>query len=351
VETVPLPNRQHTTGWADLSDDDLLKLRIRDLGLRIEGTEIEERVRTLYREIEAKGFRKFRPDVYLGDEWFTPEDVSAISIPFFLVHPRLRALERKFMMEVEGESAEECLKLLRHESGHCFDNAFRISRRRRWKEIFGSPSDEYDPDTYRPRPYSRSYVVHLDNWYAQAHPAEDFAETFAVWLTPGSGWENRYARWPAALEKLRYVEELARRCAGRAPAVRGGRRTWAASRMTTTLEGYYRKKVRQYREEYPDFFDSDLRLIFDGVPDTPEREASAGLFLRRNRRMIVGTVGRWTGEKKYAINNLIKKLAARCEEIDLRLGKPEAHTHLEVAAYLATLVTHHQFTGRFKRRV
>ena len=26
--------------------------------------------------------------------------------------------------------------------------------------------------------------MHLDPWYAQSHPDEDFAETFAVWLTP-----------------------------------------------------------------------------------------------------------------------------------------------------------------------
>jgi hypothetical protein len=350
--TNPAPPEQtRPVDWTALPDEDLLKLRICDLGLRIEGTELEPRVQTLRREIEAKGLRRFRPAAYLGDEWFTPEQVPAICIPFYLAHPRLKALEKKFMLEVEGGTEEWCMQLLRHEAGHCFDHAYLVSRRRAWKHLFGSPAEDYDPDTYRPRPYSRSYVVHLENYYAQAHPHEDFAETFAVWLDPASDWERRYARWPAALEKLRYVDALARDLADAKPEVRGGRRTWAVSRLTVTLERHYQRKMKASREEYPDFFDSDLRAIFDGPPDLPRREASAALFLRRHRNALVNTVSRWAGERKYMIDELVKKLAARCQSIDLRLGKPEAQTTLEVAAFLASLVIRYQLTGRYKRSV
>ncbi|MFQ5878296.1 MAG: putative zinc-binding metallopeptidase [Acidobacteriota bacterium] len=337
--------------WAELSEEELLKLRVRDLDLRIEGSELEERVRGLYRELEQKGLRRFRPKVYLGDEWFSPDGVPAIAIPFYLAHPRLKALEKKFMLEVEGGTEEWCLKLLRHEAGHCFDHAYRVSRTRRWKELFGRPSDEYDPDTYRPRPYSRSYVLHLDNWYSQSHPDEDFAETFAVWLNPGSDWPRRYARWTGALQKLEYVERLARRYADREPPVAGGALHCSASRMSTTLDRFYRRRIRDNREHYPDFFDGDLRKIFDAGPEPEKSDLAAGRFLKRNRKGIVDTVSRWTGEKKYTIDSLVKKLAARCDENGLRLGKTEAQTNLEVAAYLATLVTHYLFTGQFKRTV
>lgn len=351
MSTDDRPESAPVSDWAALGDDDLLKLRICDLGLRIEGTELEPRVEALYRELEQKGLRRFRPPAYLGDEWFTPEGVPAICIPFYLAHPRLKALEKKSMLEVEGGTEEWCMKLLRHEAGHSFDHAYLVSRQRAWKELFGSPAEEYDPDGYRPRPYSRSYVVHLENWYAQAHPHEDFAETFAVCLNPASDWESRYARWPAALEKLRYVDALVKKMGDRPPAVRGGRRTWAASRLTVTLERFYQRKMKAYRDEYPDFFDPDLRAIFNGTQDLPRRETSAARFLRRNRTTLGNTVSRWAGERKYIIDELVKKLATRCESNDLRLGKPEAQTNLEVAAYLATLVTRYLFTGRFKRSV
>jgi hypothetical protein len=347
---------QHAEGtpppdWTTLPDEELLKLRIRDLGLRIEGSEIEPRLQALRRELEQKGIRRFRPAAYLGDEWFTPEGVPAICVPFYLAHPRLKALEKKFMLEVEGGTEEWCMQLLRHETGHCLDHAYHLSRRKDWIEMFGSPAEDYEPEIYRPRPYSRSYVVHLENYYAQAHPHEDFAETFAVWLDPASDWEKRYARWPAALEKLRFVDARVRSIADAKPLVRGGRRTWAASRLTVTLERHYQRKMKAYREDHPDFFDSDLRAIFDGPPDLPRRDASAALFLRRNRNALVNTVSRWAGERKYVIDDLVRKLAARCQEIDLRLGKPEAQTNLEVAAYLASLVLRYQLTGRYKRTV
>ena len=226
-----------------------------------------------------------------------------------------------------------------------------FSRKRRWKELFGSPSGEYDPDTYHPRPYSKSYVLHLDNWYSQSHPAEDFAETFAVWLNPESNWSTRYARWAGALEKLLYVDGLARKLGDGQPTVRRGPHTYSISRLKITLEAYYKRKIRQNRAEYPDFFDKDLRSIFDGEPQLPKKDFGAARFLRSNRRMIVTTVSRWTGEKKYTINNLVKKLTTRCDQIDLKLGKTESGTNLEVAAYLATLVTHYLFTGQFKRTV
>ncbi len=337
--------------WPDLSDEELLSMRICDLGLRIEGSELEPRVQALFSEIEEKGLRRFRPRVYLGDEWFSPDGVPSISIPFFLAHPRLKALEKKFMLEVEGGTEEWCLRLLRHECGHSFDHAYRLSAKRRWRELFGSPSGEYDVDTYHPRPYSRSYVVHLDNWYSQSHPSEDFAETFAVWLRPGSNWETRYGRWAGALEKLRYVDRLVRQYGDREPSVKRGPHTYSASRMKITLDRYYMRKIRQNRAEYPDFFDADLKSIFDGEPHLPKKDFGAAGFLRRNRPMIVTTVSRWTGEKKFTIHSLVKKLTARCDQIDLRLGRTESQTNLEVAAYLATLVMNYLFTGQFKRTV
>lgn len=336
--------------WAALSDEELLKLRICDLGLGIEGSWLEPRVEQLHAELHARKLR-IRPRVYLGDEWFSPEGMVAIAVPFYLAHPRLIALERRMMLEVEGDDPAYLAKLLRHEAGHCFDHAYRFSKRRRWREIFGSPEQEYHPETYRPRPYSRSFVQHLNNWYAQAHPDEDFAETFAVWLAPEGDWRKRYADWPIALQKLEYLDELGREVGRKEPGGEGGYLPCSAARLKSTLETYYARRRRENAEDYPDFYDDDLKRIFNGSAALSRREFGAARYMKKHRKEIVDSVSYWTGEPKYTITALVRKLAARCDDLDLRVGRGEAENNLEVAAYLATLVTHYLFTGKFKRRV
>ena len=209
--------------WAGLRDEELLAIRICDLGVRIEGSELEPRLRQFHEDLALRGVA-LRPDCYLGDEWFSPEGSCAIAIPFYLAHPRLKALELRQMLEVEGGTAEWCQMLLRHECGHAVDHAYKFSARPAWQSIFGSPETEYAPETYTPRPYSRSFVRHLPNWYAQAHPDEDFAETFAVWLSYSpEDWRQRYRGWKA-LEKLEYVDTLMREIAATKPPVKRGRR-------------------------------------------------------------------------------------------------------------------------------
>jgi hypothetical protein len=333
--------------WVTLKDEELLVLRICDLGVRIDGSDLEPRVAQLYEELAQRGLSA-RPRCYLGDEWFSPEGVPAIAIPFYLAHPRLKSLEHHQMLEVEGGTAEWCQKLLRHECGHAIDHAYRFSSRTKWREIFGSPHEDYAPETYRPRPYSRSFVRNLDNWYAQAHPDEDFAETFAVWLgSPKDEWRARYRGWKA-LEKLEYVDELMEVARTTLPVVKGGRRISDAEKLRTTLGRYYAAKRKRYAEDYPDFYDADLRQIFQN--GTPGSE-TAGRFMRRNRQAIVSSIVHWTGQRKYTVNMLVRKLTLRCSELGLSAPADTARLSLELSAYLAALVTNHLHTGRFKRSV
>src|SRR4051794_38564325 len=168
--------------WALLSDAELLERRISPLGLRFGGPALERVFRQLNDELSAKGL-VFPPPCHVGDEWFVPVGIPAIFVPFFLTHERLRRLERTMMLEVEGESPEWFMRLMRHEAAHAYAYAYQLTRKRKWQRTFGKTSADDTPDFYRPRPYSHSYVVHLDDWYAQSHPDENFAETFAVWLT------------------------------------------------------------------------------------------------------------------------------------------------------------------------
>ncbi|MDQ2867460.1 MAG: hypothetical protein M3R59_03465 [Verrucomicrobiota bacterium] len=328
--------------WAALSDEQLLELRIARLGLRLEGSAVEPLIALLNNELSAKGLA-FQPPCHIGDEWFVPVGVPAIFIPFFLVHDRLRALERSMMLEVEGGTVEWFMKLMRHEAAHAYAYAYQLPRKKRWQQLFGRTSREETPDFYQPRPFSRSYVVHLDDWYAQSHPDEDFAETFAVWLTPGLDWRKRYGGWKA-LQKIEYVDELMRSLAGKMPTHMPAYRAPDYDCLNLKLKTYYARKRKFYADTYPDFYDSDLRKLFAAPAGI-----NASAYLRHRRRRIMNAVCQWTNEKKYRVHKLLARLSARCDELDLHVLNDDPQQDFRVAAFITTLVMNYLFTGKFKR--
>jgi len=322
-----------------------MDLKICDLGLRIAGTELEPMVQALYGELAERGLR-FQPPCFLGDEWFCPVGYPAIFVPFFLAHDRLRKLERKLMLDVEGETRDWFMRLIRHEAAHAYSFAYRLNRKKKWQWTFGLSSTKENA-TYRPRPYSHSYVIHLDDWYAQSHPDEDFAETFAVWLMPGFDWRERYRGWNA-LKKLEYVDELMGSLAGKAPVHMPKFRASEFDCLDVRLEEYYVNKREVYEETYPDFYDKDLRRMFSGVGGGAEW-VRASRFLKNQRRQILNSVCLWTNEKKYTVNQLYGKLIARCDELELHARSGDSGVALNVASYITTQVMNHLFTGKFKR--
>jgi hypothetical protein len=326
----------------NLSDDELLQMRICDLKLRISGTELESRIQTFYSELAAKGI-SFKPVCYLGDEWFCPEGCATIAIPFYLVHPRLKRLEEKMMMEVEGGTETWCMSLLRHEMGHVLNHAYLLEKDTRWQKLFGPPSLEYS-ESFRARPYSKRFVRHLEGWYAQSHPEEDFAETVAIWLTPDLDWKQQYKDWKA-LDKLEYVDSLMDKLAGQPPLVFSKTKMSEASRLRSRLALYYKRRRRTYAQEFPDFFDADLKTLFIDSSASPNTERAA-TFLRRSNKLILNAVSTWTGEPKFTLNRLLRALTDRCAELDLRLKSDSAA--VEITAYLATLASHYRLTGKFK---
>src|SRR5437764_8227317 len=269
--------------WASLSDEQLLEHRISTLGLQLEGTTLEPLIKQLYDELSAKG-QVFHPPCHIGDEWFVPVGIPAIFVPFFLAHDRLRALERTMMLEVEGGTKEWFMKLIRHEAAHAYNYSYQIPRKKRWRQVFGRTSRAETPDSYRPRPFSRSYVVNLDDWYAQSHPDEDFAETFAVWLTQETEWRKRYGGWKA-IQKIEYVDELMHSLAGKPPLHMPEYRAADYDCLNLKLKTYYARKRKLYADTYPDFYDADLRQLFSATPG-PGRITAAAYLRRRRRRLL-----------------------------------------------------------------
>jgi hypothetical protein len=271
--------------------------------------------------------------------------VPGVAIPFFLSHPRLRRLELELVMEVEGGTRDWCMRLLRHETAHALLNAYQLQECRDWKRLFGRPNAPY-PDTYLPKPYSKRYVLNLPNWYAQAHPHEDWAETFAVWLRPKSDWRRRYRNWPA-IKKLEYVDDLMREIRDKRPRLRNLREECPVEKMRMTLREYYAEKIARYGADNPEFFDRDLQKLFSCDPEHARHE-KASRYIRRAGNDVIDVVENWTGEYKYRINEVLKEMARRCDKLGLRVAHEEQEMKLEIVAFLTMVVMHKLYSGGFR---
>ncbi len=303
--------------WADFDDEELLELRFRDLRLRVSDSLAQPEVQALYAELERRDIG-FRPHVWLSEEWFSPDGVPGVAIPFFVAHPRLRQLERRMMGEVEGGSRLWRLRILRHEAGHALDTAFGLRRRADWRAVFGPASAPY-PRDYTPRPNSREHVLHLGHWYAQSHPTEDFAETFAVWLQPKARWRREYADWPA-LDKLEFVDRLMAEVGGARAKVRDRSVIEPLSDNTRTLGAHYRRKRAHY-DRVNRRYDDWLARAFVARTRRP-RGVSAGRFIREIEPQLRRLLVRRTRMHPYLVDHAIDTVVSRSRQLDLVLRGP-----------------------------
>jgi hypothetical protein len=295
------PIRSRRLPWTRLSDQELLGLRMCDLQLSLQRSPLKRHVDRLYSELNERGIR-FRPHVWLSEEWFSPDGVPGIAVPFYLAHPRLMRLERKMTREVEGGNANWFMRILRHEAGHAIDSAYRLRRRAHWRTLFGPASRPYRA-RYRARPASRHHVQHLGEWYAQSHPTEDFAETFAVWLTPRSGWQRRYAAWPA-LRKLRFVQQCAGEVGCQRPRVRCRAHIEPLKDNQRTLAEYYQSKLAREQSRRGLLADRLLGRVFRAAPG--RRALSAASLLRAHKAQLLSAVIRDTGVDRYVAHQVLR---------------------------------------------
>ncbi len=317
--------------WEQLDDEALLDIRLKDLGLTIEGTSIDECLNELHDELAAREL-VVRPHAWLSTQWFTPRGIPGIGIPFYLAHPRLLQLERKFMREVEGSTRAEMMKILRHETGHVLDNAYALGKDPRVTQTFGRWNKRY-PQFYTPNPASRRFVQHLRLYYAQAHPHEDFAETFAVILgTRGNAWRRRYARWPA-LQKLELVAELLDELRNKTPKRKNHRTKDAIESLDMTLREYYDEKRGHYDVSFPGVYDDDLKKLFSDDPKHRHHEL-ASTFLRRKTGEIRKLVSNWTGDYQYTRDQVLHDMIGRSRELRLRVAGSERRLLMEFAILL-----------------
>jgi hypothetical protein len=322
---------------------EILTKPIKDLGLKLEGSPIERLVHQLYRELERKGLRRFRPLCYLSDEWGCPSGEPVIGIPFYLADPKLARLEKEMN---DLEDRDEIMMYLRHEAGHAFNYAYALYRTPEWRDLFGPFRRPYR-DSYRPVPFSRRFVRHIAGWYAQKHPDEDFAETFAVWLTPRSQWRQRYKGW-SAMAKLRYVDRMARRLRDAEPVRPQGHTDVTVEEMETTVEEFYKKAIDEQTQSVELALDTDLVDIFKVSKRRKKGTRAASDLLRENRKTLIDKVTYWTGVQRSLVRRLVESIEGRVAALGLRVAVKEEKGNLtEVSAYATALAMNYLARGKF----
>ncbi len=323
----------------------LMGRRISDLDLSISGTRVERMVNQLYQELDAKGL-SFHPPVYLSDQWGCPDGTPLIGVPFYLADPRLEKIEDDFAEGIESD--QESMRFMRHEAGHAFNYAYRIYDRPDWRQTFGPYSRPYR-ERYNADPFSHDYVRHILGWYAQKHPDEDFAESFAVWLTPDLDWRAAYAGWPA-LAKLEYVDSVMREVASESPEVPAPTDDdLPVTAMNYSLEEHYRDSTAAMPLNDSGIFDGDLLNIFGSSSEVPDGQGAAD-FLGGHRREIVGRISYWTGESTSTVRQFVEFLRSRATSLDLRVRGLEASTLIELTAFGTAVMMNYRYAGSVSRR-
>ena len=290
---------------------------IKDLGLTIDGTRLAPVIDEFRAELAACGITKVVPRFHLSTEWGVPFGTVVIGIPFYLARPELTDLHGEEVGHIEGFNHADILRYLRHEMGHVMNYAYKLYDQEAWVKLFGSITQPYRED-YRPQPFSRRFVRHLPGWYAQKHPDEDWAETFAVWMTPGVDWRADYAELPTALAKLEYCARALAERAGAEPLVTSAELDDDVSGIFYSLEQYYQNQPTD-TEPGAAGLDGDLRAIFDDLNETGEGAAHetrpAAELIRRHERHLMAAVFRWTGHFPEKTRILVRDLAKRAEAL------------------------------------
>jgi hypothetical protein len=327
----------------DAERGQLLGRRISDLGLEIRGTRVERLVERLYAELDERGIA-FRPPVYLSDQWGCPDDTPVIGVPFYLADARLERIEAEHAGAVEGD--DEAMRYLRHEAGHAINYAFRLYQRPDFAEHFGDYARPY-LERYAANPLSRAHVRHILGWYAQKHPDEDFAETFAVWLTPTTDWRTEYAGWEA-LRKLEWMDDVMRQVGPMSPSIAAPTEDdLPVEAMHWTVGEHYASDKESFPLGDARQFDGDLLRVFAQRSDAPLGEAAA-LYLTQHEGELVTRIAYWTGEGPAVVRSLIRALRDRAAVLDLRVTGLEAATLIELTAFGTAVMMHWRYTRGFR---
>jgi len=311
----------------NLSEKELLNTRICDLSLHLSDVAFAAELNQLQNELSQRELI-FSPNIWLADDWFSPDGTPGFAIPFYLCHKKLIRLQRKYVGLVEGTNAKEFLKLIRHETAHAMDNAFYLRRNKKRQSLFGLTSTPY-PISYDFNPHSKNHVLHLDDHYAQAHPDEDWAETFAVWLTPNSDWKKKYKLWPA-IEKLELLDQLMNNLKGVQPKNTKGSKDYITSQClssdTRTLQEYYQEKKEELKLNKKNFFHGKMNEVFTRSSSQNLVQEDAFEFIKTYKKALGKNITKRKKIYPHIIKKMITDMSKECKSNKYHLKYSQEQT-------------------------
>ncbi|MCO4753671.1 MAG: putative zinc-binding metallopeptidase [Bacteriovoracaceae bacterium] len=294
-----------------LTDEEILSMPIKDLPIDPCAVPFPKAITKLKSELRRRDI-DWTPHVWASEEWFSPDGVPGFAFPFTLLDPRLIRLEKKYVGFLEGSTEKEFLKLVRHECAHAIDNAFHLRKLKRRQKVFGISSTPY-PSYYLPVAHSKKFVRHLPQGYAQAHPEEDWAETFAVWLGDKRQWRNKYQDWPAIV-KLNLVDEIMNELKFKYPQTTNHKTPLHFSQDTRTLKQYFKWRRSSLGLMRKNFYNAKLDSVFssEGVLETRD-------FFKKHEQHICRNLKKRTNLNSAIIKVMVKELKQECKSKDFRL--------------------------------
>jgi hypothetical protein len=330
-------------------DPELLKQRICDLGLKIEGRPLGKVVERFKTELKERGITRLSPSFYLSSEWGVAEGTTAVAIPFYLADERLVRVQEAKGGLVEGQTDHDIIRYLRHEMGHVVNYGYRLYETEEWTLLFGPMARPYHEE-YRAVPFSPDFVRHLPGNYAQKHPDEDWAETFAVWMDAGADWKQLYGDAPGAMRKLDYCERTMAAIREKDPLVTDSSLDEDVSTIGLTLEEFYAGGENDI--SVPRSLDGDLRAIFAPTALSATTEAtrmgSGATLIKRNADVLANMVFRWTGVDPAVVKPIVQHMARRGKDLDLAYPLADRdHVLMQLSAFCTTLSMNYVYKGRF----
>lgn len=296
-----------------------LDVPISELSSKISGNFLK-----LIKQVEAEAARKkikFKPEYYLGIGWGCVNKSVSIEIPFWFQNETLTAIEDE--MAYDGVENESEIKMgLRHEFGHALNYAYKLYLDAEWRKLFGNFNKKYS-DYYRFNPWSKRHVKHLPDYYAQKHPDEDWAETFAVWLTPGSNWRRIYAKTPA-LQKLLYVDKKMDEIAGKEPLNKRIKRDAPIEKARMTIREFYGADDEDISPSEQLLEDVEaMRRIFPNGFRTKRNLKDAWKLIHKFSPLVSQKLSEELNIPQHSANRVLRLLESICKTYDLKTRQGE----------------------------
>jgi hypothetical protein len=323
------------------SKTELLSTPVCELGLRLPGSLLRSCIDRALDDVRNAGVI-IDPFFYLSDGYGCVQGTANVGLGFWDANDLLREVHH----DVRGYTRDEMdlVLLLKHEIGHAFCYSHKLFQLPEFRDVFSIKGNFFatypDHERHRVDPYSLDHVNPVNDHYAQKHPDDDFAETFATFADRTEAWRERYRNRAGALRKIAFVAKVVADYGTKAPvdAPGSGPVDVPVEEIRKTVAQFFRISRSRYLRAAAGYLDDDLRRTFRIRGRTQRQCLAATTLLRGHRKFIeASVVRRLRLRDPHTVSDLLDKIRSRVKALGLVYLVEEEHRAL---AELHGLVLH-----------